>query len=74
MSGPEDGKYWIHLAIDPKLLIGVEDGGAPVKPVITNGDDNVVSSLLFVSANYTRDIYSTPGVHFVFPSSIGMTC
>jgi hypothetical protein len=49
MSGPQDGKYLIQLAVDgPNLPIGVEFGGAPVKPVITEGSDNVVSPLVFV--------------------------
>jgi hypothetical protein len=48
MSGPPNGKYWIRLAVGSKPSIGVDDGPAPVKPVITEGINNIVSPLIFV--------------------------
>ena len=60
------GKYWIQRANNgyPKPLIGVEYGPSPVKPILTEADDNVVSC--FVHRHYSRDICSTLGVHIVF--------
>jgi hypothetical protein len=54
MSGPQDGKYLIQLAVDgPNLPIGVEFGGAPVKPVITEGSDNVWTVKKLNDGNYS---------------------
>ena len=59
------GKYWIQRANAgyPKPLIGVEYGPSPVKPILTEADDNVVSC--FVHRHYSRDIHSTLGVPVV---------
>ena len=48
MSGPPSGKYWIRLALGSEPSIGVDAGPAPVKRVITEGINNIVSPMVFV--------------------------
>ena len=48
MGGPEPGKYFIQLDAHHKPLIGVDFGPWPVKPVITEGNERVVSPLIVV--------------------------
>ena len=50
MGGPGSGKFVIKLASGPQPLVGVDLGGAPVAPVLTDGSDNIVSSFGFRSA------------------------
>jgi hypothetical protein len=47
MGGPKDGKYIIKLVAGRQPIVGVDLVG-PIVPVITNGDDNVVSPSVFV--------------------------
>jgi hypothetical protein len=48
MSGPPSGKYRIQLAAGSRPFIGADGGPAPVKPVILEGINSVVSPLVFV--------------------------
>jgi hypothetical protein len=48
MGGPEDGEYYIQLVAVPQPRIGIDGGGAPVVPVVTDGSNNIVSPLAFV--------------------------
>ena len=48
MSGPDTGEYLIQLVADPRPPIGVDDGSAPLVPVVTDGNNNIVSPLVFV--------------------------
>ena len=56
MSGPADGRYYIQLATDRQPRIGVDNVGAPVAPVITDGWNNVVSPSVF----FQRSLRSYP--------------
>jgi hypothetical protein len=47
MGGPKDGKYIIKPAAGRQSIVGVDLVG-PIVPVITDGDDNVVSPSVFV--------------------------
>ena len=55
MSGPPSGKYWIRLALGSEPSIGVDAGPAPVKRVITEGINNIVSPMVFVQSQ--RHLY-----------------
>lgn len=48
MGGPESGKYFIQLDAHHKPLIGVDFGPQPIKPVVTEGNNRVVSPLIVV--------------------------
>jgi hypothetical protein len=45
MSELPDGTYVIRSAEDPRPIIGVDREGGATKPVITEGEDYIVSPL-----------------------------
>jgi hypothetical protein len=65
MSGPPNGKYWIRLAVGSKPSIGVDDGPAPVKPVITEGINNIWTVRKLEDGNYNLTLEDAGRLLFI---------
>lgn len=47
MRDLNEGKYFVQLATGPRTFVGVNDIPGSVIPVVTEGEDNVVSPPVF---------------------------
>jgi len=52
MGGPNNGKYYILPAVDPKVIVGIDGVGNPWVPVVTDGENNVFTVTKLEDGNY----------------------